>query len=102
MIPNLVTFLLLLDSENLDTLWVLKIIYPLSFMPSVPTTILILKYTTPDLSILDKIYKGEKLSQYVSLKIKPVFNPKHINESLMWIFIVFEILIWFVLYAYLS
>ena len=31
-------------------------------MPSVPTTILILKYTTPDLSILDKIYKGEKLS----------------------------------------
>jgi len=71
-------------------------------MPEVPTTILILKFTTPDLSVLDKWYNDKSLSELITLKLKPIFNPKQINESVMWAFIFVDIIIWFGFYAYLN
>jgi hypothetical protein len=71
-------------------------------MPSVPTTVLILKFTTPDLSVLNKNFNHESLSQLVTIKLKPIFNPKHLNDSVMWAFIFFDILIWFGFYYYLN
>ena len=93
MVPNIITFCLLQDPKSN----VVYLIYLFSFMPTVPTTVLLLKIVAPDFS-----YIPYNIFSKFSLPYSPIFDASLISSEAMWSFIIFDIALWFFIYSYLD